>query len=205
MRTRFRRTLCIRAVRWGAAIGFIAASGLSAQIAGEPKAAPAAPYRFDIAVTYGATSSDVVGGSTFWMQGGDLQAHGRIYRGLGAVADFSGLHKGNIQSSGVGLDLVTAAFGPRYTWQPAHARYDFYGQALVGIAHGFNSDFPTQSGSVSSSQSLAFKLGGGLNIVLTPRISLRALEASWLRTQFPNSSTGVQGSCQLNTGFVLRF
>lgn len=205
MRTRFRTTLCVRVVAGGAAIWFIAASGLSAQTAEKPKAPPAAPYRLDFAVTYGAASSDMVGGNTFWMQGGGLQAHGQIDRGLGVVADFSGLHKGNIQSTGVGLDLITATFGPRYTWQPAHARYSFYGQRLLGIAHGFNSDFPTQSGAVSSSQSFAFKLGGGLNIVLTPRISLRAIEAGWLRTQFPNSSTGVQGSCQLNTGFILRF
>ena len=200
MRIHFRTTLLI-----GAAIWFIAASLLPAQKAGEPQATPAAPLRFDIAVTYDATSSDVVGGSSFWMQGGGIQAHGLIYRGLGAVADFSGSHRGNIQSSGVALDLITATFGPRYTWQPAHARYSLYGQGLVGIAKGFNSDFPASAGVVSSSQSLAVKLGGGLSIALTPRISLRAVEASWLRTQFPNSSTGVQGSCQLSSGFVLRF
>jgi len=200
MRTSIRTTLLT-----GAAIWFITASGLSAQTAEEPKAQPAPNYRFDFAVTYGATASDVVGGSSFWMQGGSLQAHGEIYRGLGAVADFSGLHQGNIHSSGVGLDMITAAFGPRYTWLPAQARYSFYGQALVGVAHGFDSDFPASSGVVAGSTSLTFRLGGGLNIALTPRIGLRAIEATWLRTQFPNSSTGIQGSCQLNTGFVLRF
>jgi hypothetical protein len=121
------------------------------------------------------------------------------------VGDLSGSHQGNIQSSGVSLDMVTVTFGPRYTWQLVHTRYSFYGQALVGIANGFHSDFPTPSGVVPSPETLALKLGGGLNIALTPRIGLRALEANWLRTQFPNSSTNVQNSCQLNTGLVLHF
>jgi len=189
----------------GAAIWFITASRLSAQRAEVPKAPSAASYRLDLAVTYSATRADVVGGSNFWMQGGSLQAHSQIYRGLGLVGDLSGWHEGNIQSSGVSLDMVTTTFGPRYTWQPAHARYTFYGQVLVGVANGFHSDFPTSFGVVPRSKSLAFKLGGGLNIALTPHVGLRAIEANWLRTQFPNSSTGVQNSCQLNTGLVLRF
>ena len=134
-----------------------------------------------------------------------MQAHGRFYHGWGVVADVAGLHEGNIQSSGAGVDLVTATFGPRYTWQPARGRSTYYGQALAGVADGFNSDFPASAGAQSNSKSLALKLGGGFNIDLTPRIGLRAIEANWLRTQFPNSSTGVQGNCQLETGFVLRF
>jgi len=200
MRTDLRKTLFI-----GAAIWFITASGLSAQTAEASKAPAAAPYRLDLAITYSATLSDVVGGSNFWMQGGSVQAHGELYRGLGVVGDLSGSHQGNIQSSGVSLDMVTTTFGPRYTWQPAHARYSFYGQALAGIANGFHSDFPTPSGVVPSPVSLALKFGGGLNIALTPHVGLRALEANWLRTQFPNSATNVQNSCQLNTGLVLRF
>lgn len=200
MRTDFRKTLFI-----GAAICFIAASGLTAQTTGETKKPAAAPSRIDFAFAYSAARSNAVGGGSFWMQGGSVQMHLLVYRALGLVVDFSGGHAGNIQSSGVGLDLVTSTSGLRYTWQPAHTRYSLYGQVLGGVASGYNSDFPTNSGAVTSSQSLAVKLGGGLNIALTPRIALRALEANWLRTQFPNASTGVQNSCQLNTGLVLRF
>jgi len=200
MRIYLHQTLFIAVAIW-----LVATSGLSAQAAKEPNAPFAPPSRLEVAVTYSATRSDVVGGSSFWMQGGAVQAHSQFYRGWGVVADVAGLHEGNIQSSGVGVDVVTATFGPRYTWHASHARSAFYGQALLGIANGFHSDFPTSSGTVSSSQSLAFKLGGGFNIDLTPHIGLRAIEANWLRTQFPNSSTNVQDSSQFDTGFVLRF
>lgn len=201
MRTHLRKTLFIGA----AILWFITASGLSAQTPGEPKASLDAPSRIDFAFAYSAARSNAVGSSSFWMQGGSVQMHLLFYRALGMVFDFSGWHAGNIKSSGVSLDLVTSTSGLRYTWQPAHTRYFFYGQALAGFADGFHSDFPTNSGAITSFQSLALKLGGGLNIALTPRIGMRALEASWLRTQFPNSSTGTQGSCELNTGVVLRF
>jgi len=40
---------------------------------------------------------------------------GRFWRGLGVVADVNGHHTANMHVSRVGLDLVTATFGPRYT------------------------------------------------------------------------------------------
>lgn len=199
MRTHFCKTLMT-----GAAIGLIAASGLSAQTTGSTATSSAASG-IDVAITYSTARSNAVGGSSFWMQGGGVQGHGLVYRGLGVVGDLSALHNGNVQSSGVGLDLVTVTFGPRYTWQAAHAHYSLFGQALVGIAGGFHSDFPTYYGVVPTEKSLAFKAGGGFNIALSSHVSLRAIEADWLRTQFSNSTNSSQSNLQLNTGFVFRF
>lgn len=200
MRNYLRTTLLV-----GAVAALLAASAaLPAQSAPHAKAA-LSTGRFDLAVGYSAASSNAVGGSTFWMQGADIQAHDRVYRNFGAVADLSIAHEGSIQSSGVGLDMVTATFGPRYTWSPTHARVDLFGQFLVGAAWGRNSVFPDRGGFVTSAHSLAVKLGGGVNIALTPRIALRAIEADWLRTQFPNSGSNVQNNCQLSTGIVFLF
>lgn len=52
----------------------------------------------------------------------------------------------HMKASGAGLDMVTAAFGPRYTWLPAQRRYSFFGQVLAGDASGRNSIFPTSAG-----------------------------------------------------------
>ncbi len=199
MRTHFCKTLLI-----GTAICFIAASGISAQTAGNAANLSDA-HGIDVAVTYSTARSNAVGGNSFWMQGGGVQVHGQVYRGLGVVGELYGLHKGDIESSGVGLDLVTAAVGPRYTWQLTHTRYAFFGQALMGVAGGFHSDFPMYYGVVPTAKSFAFTAGGGINIGITQRIALRAIEADWLRTQFPNSTNGSQSSLQLNTGFVFRF
>ena len=149
--------------------------------AGEPAKCP-----LDVAITYNATTSGLSGGRNFWMQGGGAQVHGRFYGGLGVAADVAGAHVANINSTGVGLDLVTTTFGPRYTWSPAHSRYALFGQGLVGVARGFNSVFPAGAGAASSQHSLAFELGGGMNVALSPHLALRAFEADWLRTQLPS-------------------
>jgi hypothetical protein len=163
-------------------------------------------YPLEVAVTYGATMSNPVGGSGFWMQNGSAQVQYRFYRGLGVVADVAGMHSAIINSSGAGLNLITFNFGPRYTWSSVqHKKYAFFGQMLVGDAHGFDSVFPTQTGTAGSANSLAIETGGGMNLALLPRIAVRVFEADWLRTQLPNSTTNVQNNLILGAGIVLRF
>jgi opacity protein-like surface antigen len=167
---------------------------------------PAQPkYALNVTVTYNATLSNVITGSHFWMQGGSVQIHGQLWRGWGVAADIAGAQAGNVNASGVALDMVTATFGPRYTWSPAHQRYALFGQALAGIANGFNSVFPAPTGAISSNNSLALVLGGGMNVALSRHVAVRALDADWLRTQLPNGTTNVQNNLRLGAGFVFRF
>jgi hypothetical protein len=95
--------------------------------------------RLEVAVLYDALLSNVVRADRFWMQGGGIQIEGQFWHGLGAEADISGFHAQNANNAGVGLDMVTATFGPRYLWSPADRRCSFFGHALVGEANGFNS------------------------------------------------------------------
>jgi hypothetical protein len=166
-----------------------------------------APQRgtLEAAITYNAVRADAITGKSFWMQGGSAQLHGQFYGGLGAVADVAGMHVSNINGSGVGLDLVTATFGPRYTWARPHAKYALYAQALAGLAIGFNSVFPSPTGANTTGYNLAVKVGGGMNYALSPHVALRAFEADWLRTELPNSTTGVQNNLTLGAGVVFRF
>lgn len=167
---------------------------------------PAQPkYALNVTVTYNATLSNVITSSHFWMQGGSVQIHGQLWRGWGVAADIAGAQAGNVNASGVELDMVTATFGPRYTWSPAHQRYALFGQALAGIANGFNSVFPAATGAISSNNSLALVLGGGMNVALSRHVAVRALDADWLRTQLPNGTTKVQNNLRLGAGFVFRF
>ena len=159
----------------------------------------------DVAVVHNATMANVVVSNTFWMQGGSIQLHGQFWRVLGIVADVAGLHASNASGSGVGLDLVTATFGPRYTWSPQHRRYAFFGQVLLGEANGLNSVFPTPTGAIDSDHGLALYVGGGANVHLTRHLSVRALEANWLRTQLPNATENVQNNLRLGTGLIFRF
>jgi hypothetical protein len=179
-------------------------AGLPAWGQAQDPARPAAPS-IDVAVVYNSLMTNVVVGDSFWMQGGSVQVHGQFWRGWGAVADVSGMHTANANGLGVGLDLVTVAFGPRYTWFAPHRRYALFGQVLTGEANGLNSVFPSAAGAKDSANSLALYVGGGVDVHLKRRIALRALEANWLRTQLPNATTNVQNNLRLGAGLVFRF
>ncbi len=142
------------------------------------------------------------------MQGGSIQVEGQFWRGLGMEADISGFHAQNANNTGVGLDMVTATFGPRYRWSPAHHRYSFFGHALLGEANGFNSIFPGTAAASASANSLALQLGGGLDLPVKHRLLLRVFQADWLRTQLPNADTDVQNNIRLaagpSSGFIER-
>jgi hypothetical protein len=132
------------------------------------------------------------------------EIEGRFARNWGAVAEVAGVHNGNINSSGVGLDMVTAVCGPRYTRTMRNGKYAFFGQALGGAAVGFDSVFPAVTGATTTQASPAIDLGGGLNIALTPRIAVRAIEANWLRSTLSNAASNVQNNLRLGAGIVFR-
>ena len=159
----------------------------------------------DVAITYDASRANVTTGSSFWMQGGSVEIHGQFWRGLGVVADVGALHTGDAHSTGVGLDLVTATFGPRYTQSWAHHRHALYCEALAGETHGFDSVFPATTKLASSADSLALQVGGGMNLQFSRHLAMRAFEAAWLRTQLPNATTGVENNLRVGTGLVFKF
>lgn len=188
------------------AIALMTSSAATAQTPARtgPHVAASSPAAasLDVAITYNGTLAGMISSSRFWMQGGGAQIEGRFYRGWGVVADIAGAHVASMNSSGVGLGLVTATFGPRYTW--SRRRYRFYAQGLAGEAWGFNSVFPNPRGAETSAGSLAVLAGGGLDVALTPHLALRALEADYLRTQLPNSTDNAQNNLRLAAGLVLR-
>jgi hypothetical protein len=196
-----RKSIRVKVLLAGACIlTGLAAAGQSTASQVEP-----ATGHIDVAFVYNPLMANLVGGDGFWMQGGSVQVHGRFWHGLGVVADVAGLHRVSANSSSVGLDLITWTFGPRYSWAPARGSCTFFGQGLVGEVNGLNSVFPHASGATATASSLAVNVGGGINLSLNHRLSVRVLEADWLRTQLPNSTTNVQNNLRLGAGLIYRF
>jgi hypothetical protein len=164
-----------------------------------------------IAITYDGVSSTRTDTSRLWLQGGSVEVHAPFYRGLGMVADVTGLHSGG-NSVAAPIDLITVVFGPRYTFASYRKRASVFVEALAGEADGFHSIFTTGSGPVSnpmngttsSASGLAVQAGGGIDLKLSHRLSLRVIQAEYLRTQLPNTQTDVQNSLKLSAGIVLR-
>jgi hypothetical protein len=185
---------------------------LAVEVRAQAPASASAPshQEVDLALSYTAQHSNLVSNPTFWQQGGSVELSAQAYRGFGIAANIAGTNVGDAANSGVGLTMITATFGPRYTWyRPSGASRKhslaIFGQGLIGEAHGLNSYFPTAFGSLTDYSSFALQVGGGVNIGLSRHFAVRAFQADWLRTQFPNSTTNIQNTFRIGAGFVLRF
>lgn len=158
----------------------------------------------EAALSYKFSYANTTTPKQFWQNGGSVELHGQFWKGLGAVGRVDGLHTSDMQGTGVGLDLVTATFGPRYTWTPKKSRFRYYGEVLGGVSNGLNSQFPTDSGMQTSATSAAFLLGGGVNYKLNKWLGIRVFDAHWMRTDFPNATTGNQNTLVAGSGIIFR-
>jgi len=114
---------------------------------------------------------------------------------IGATADFSG---GYNSTAGVDSRLTNFLFGPTVSYRK-NDHFTPFAHALFGFAHG--------SGTVNnfagtSDNSFAMALGGGVDASITRHLSLRLVQADWLRTDFSSTS---QNNARISTGIVYRF
>lgn len=161
----------------------------------------------EVAVTYAGQYSNLVSTPTFWQSGGSGEVSAQIYHHWGVAAKITGTQTASAANSGNGLTMITANFGPRYTYSlPIGAErkrtLTIFGEGLVGPAWGFNSYFPTSSGIQANHVSFALQVGGGVDIGLSRHFGIRAFQADWLRTEFPNGATNVQNNLRLAAGIV---
>ena len=123
--------------------------------------------------------------------------------GLGIAGDFGVVHTGQVNGGNYGLTLTTLTAGPRL--RLPGKRLQTFGQALFGVAHGSDSQFPTGNTLVSSASSFAMDFGGGADYSINQRFSLRALQLDYLRTNLPNITSGWQNSLRIGVGVTVRF
>ena len=158
----------------------------------------------EIAVTFTAQSSiEVNAPQNFWAEGGALEMGANAFRGFGLAASVAAVHTTSVGTTGTPLSLVIATFGPRYRWHDSH-RLSVFGEGLVGEANGYHSLFPSPFGAQADANSVATQVRGGLDLRLGRHVSARVLNAGWLRTQFPNSTSDVQNNLVLGAGVVFR-
>jgi|SRR6187402_28843 len=171
------------------------------QIAASPKTQSPT---LNVGLMYSANRSNAVGGNNFWGQGGTLEFSADVFHGLGIAFNASSSTATNINTAGADLTTITMTVGPRYTWTPRSRRFDVFGEGLVGDARGTHSLFPTSTGVVTDIDALAIQVGGGVDLRASRRLSVRALQADWVRTQFPNGTTNVQNTLRLGAGLIFR-
>ena len=183
---------------------FLAAGAFAARIP-----APDAEQGVQLSVDYLYQGSQpTFGPSWFGMNGASADVLYPFTRHFGAVAEFSGIHTGNVPLSGTGLTLLTYTAGPRYStdlhlWRETR-KITAFGQVLFGGAHGAGGAFPEGAVLSTTANAIAFSAGGGLDVGLNRRIALRVIQAEYLYTRLPNLFDNYQNSYRIGAGVVVR-
>jgi hypothetical protein len=183
-------------------VGATVTTPLAAQVG---PAAESSTFHLNVAATYNPARFNELKGDSFWVQGGSIQVQARLGDHMGLVADARGLHTSDINSSGVGLDMITVTAGPRYTLSIKQDKVSLFVQGLAGKAMAFNGLFPHPTAFETSASSLALLGGGGAEMMLSRRVALRPFEANWMYTQLPNGTNNVQGVLLLGAGITYWF
>ena len=125
-------------------------------------------------------------------------------RGLAVVGDVAAMHAGTISNTGYNLTIVAITGGLRYKL-PAKTIQPF-GQALFGVAHasGTGAQAPNPEAG-NAGAAFALNAGGGFDLAVSRRFSIRAFEADYLLTTFDNGSNNRQNNLRISIGAAIHF
>ena len=161
--------------------------------------------RFDLfaGYSYVRANPSTSGVNGFNLNGGNANVAYNFNNWLAGVADFGGYASENIRHTGVGGTLSTYMFGPRLYYR-RHAHFTPFGQVLFGDAHIGGHDGLAFS---TSNNSFAMAVGGGVDLNVKHRLSLRPVQVDYLLTRFNEFGTGArsQNNLRVSTGIVFHF
>jgi len=144
----------------------------------------------------------------FNLNGGSAEVAIQVYRNFSAVADITGDRAGTTSVSGQSLSLLSYTGGPRFSYSLRRSQRTHitpFVQALVGAVHGFDAPFPNGSGTVTNSaNALALLLGGGIDVAVSHRFSIRAVQVDYGLYRLSNNANNSENLLRVSTGVVFR-
>jgi hypothetical protein len=158
--------------------------------------------QLEVAVDYSYVRARSASGlSSSNLQGGSASVAYNFSGHWGVVGDFGG-YVFTGQPPGLSAQMYTYVFGPRYNFTKSE-KFVPFAQALFGGGRLDASRAAVQAGE----NGFAMALGGGLDIALNHRFAIRAVQAEYLMTRFPNSggASVTQNNFRISAGLVFRF
>jgi hypothetical protein len=148
--------------------------------------------------SYFRVNPSTSGIGSFDLNGGSASVAYNANHWLSGVADFGGYHANHILGTGLDGTLSTYLFGPRVSYRHSD-RFTPFGQVLFGVAH-------IGSGS-SSNNAFATTVGGGVDVKVAQRFSLRPVQVDYVLTRFNELGSGAQSqnNLRVSTGVVFHF
>lgn len=199
IKTVFALLLTVAAVSAGTAV---------AQNAIPSAAASSTRQRAELALGYSYLHSNAPPGGCgcFNLNGGNATFAWAVKPDWDVVGDVAVGYAGGISSPGYSLTLSTFTAGVRYRPPVGHSSFRPFGQILAGVAHSSGSLVQSPNpGATNAGAAFAANFGGGLDLRLDPRFSLRLAEADYLLTTFDNGTNDHQNNLRISAGVVIHF
>jgi len=132
----------------------------------------------------------------FYMTGGSGELAVKNARRTSLVLNFARTEQPNVNNLNQDLILYSALEGARYTLNQ-HGHFSPFGEALVGVSHtSSNYEY------YKSTTAPALLFGGGLDINIGRRFTLRPVEAGWLFTTHRNGQNNFQNQLRMSASLV---
>jgi outer membrane immunogenic protein len=157
------------------------------------------PVQLGADYSYVRSNGPPGGCGCFSMEGGNAWASLGLFHRFSGVAEIGSQTSGNVAGTGGDLTITSYLFGPRYTFWRVRRIVPF-GQVLVGGAHAGGSFLQT-----GAQNAFAASAGGGLDVNLSHRFSLRAFEADYYLTRFNNGLNDHQNNLRISAGILFHF
>jgi peptidoglycan-associated lipoprotein len=195
-----------------AALGSSLASGQGATA--PPVAKPAVkqgaaprvkPFEVAGTFTYFHTNGPPGGCGCISMYGASGSGAYYLARNFAFVADLSFVHQGNVNGTGKSLNFASYLFGGRIPVPVPHTRIVPFGQIMVGFTHDSGPIALVSASNYQDSNVPSMSAGGGVDVRLTPHLTLRAGEVEYVLTRFLNGVNSRQNNFRINSGVAVRF
>jgi len=182
-------------------LGFASLLGVSAQAQERKTIDVFAGYSY-VRANPATSNSDGIS-----LNGGSASIAYNVNNWLSGVADLGGYHSTNILGSRVDGTLSTYLFGPRVSYHH-FGRVTPFGEVLFGVAHTSASLLNT----TDTQNAFAMTVGGGFQVKVNHKLSLRLVQAEYLYTRFGNNcalavcnNNNNQNSFRLKSGIVINW
>ena len=163
-------------------------------------------YHGDAAATYEWVRTNAGPGQCgcFGLNGGGVSGSWNFHGPWSAVVDFSAGYASNAPTAGSSLTLTSYLAGARYKfrqpWLEGKRKPEPFAQVLLGGAHAGGG-----VAGVGEGFSFAARIGGGIDVPLSPRFAVRVIQIDYYLTNFANATNDHQNNLLVGAGVVFHW
>jgi outer membrane immunogenic protein len=186
---------------------FILLTALLVLVVGAPRSLAQEAYTGDAAAAYHWVRSNAGPGQCgcFGLNGGGISGSWNVRGPWSAVVDFSAEYAGSAPTTSSSLTLSSYLAGARYRlpqpWLHGKHSPQPFAQILLGAGHAGGG----VAGVGDASFGFTTRIGGGADVPVSPRFSLRVIQIDYYLTTFANATNDHQNNLLVGAGFVFHW